>query len=263
MSFRTPREIVDAACQIGAAKAELNPAKELVLGFLAGAFVGFGGTLAVVVGKGSPAIAAANPGLAKLLFAAVFPVGIIMLVISGSELFTGNLALITPACLSGRARWKDLGRNWALVYLGNVLGAAFVALVLVYWSGIVNGGILGAAEVEMAEAKVAPGWGRLILRAIACNWLVGMAIWLSIAADDVVGKALGLWFPIMAFAAIGFEHSIANAYFIPLGMLNGADVTVGQFLLGNLLPVTLGNMIGGVFFVGAIYCWLYADTASR
>jgi len=255
MSFKGPREIVEAACRTGCAKAKLSAAQELALGFLAGAFIAFGGLVAIVIGKGSPVLIAANPGLAKLLFAAIFPVGFVMVIIAGAELFTDNCALITPACLTGAARWKGLAKNWVLVFVGNVLGSIFVALFLAYWSGIINGGVLGQAAAKLAEEKVALNWGQLILRGVGGNWLVGLAIWVGMAADDVIGKIWGMWFPVMAWAAIGFEHSIANAFFIPLGMLNGADITVWQFLFSSLLPVMIGNIIGGAGFVGVVYWW--------
>lgn len=257
MPFRSPQAIVDAVVTAGAAKTRIATPKMLLLGFMAGAYIAFGGLLAITVGKGSPALAAANPGLAKLLFAGVFPVGIILVVIAGSELFTGNCGVIIPAVLAKRATWKGLLRNWGVVYLGNLLGSLFVALVLGYWAGTLRGGDLGAASMAIAQAKVSGSWLDMFLRAVGCNWLVCLAVWIAIAADNVAGKVLGMWFPVMAFVAVGFEHSVANMFFIPMGMFNGADVTWWQFLWANLVPVTLGNILGGGLFVGAAYAWLY------
>ena len=257
MPFKSPKAIVETACSAGCSKTELTIPKQIVLGFLAGAYIAFGGLLAIVVGRGSPAIAQANPGLGKFLFAAVFPVGLMLVVIAGSELFTGNCGVITPSCLSGAAKWKGLLRNWVVVYIGNFIGSLFVALFLAYWTGIVNGGDLGKAAAALAEAKVNLTWVQVLLRGIGCNWLVCLAVWLALASDDIIGKIWGIWFPIMAFVALGFEHSVANMFFIPLGMFNGASVTVGQFLWNNLAPATIGNIIGGAGFVGAIYWWIY------
>jgi formate/nitrite transporter len=257
MPFKSPKAIVEAACTAGCGKAQLSISKQLVLGVLAGAYIAFGGLLAIVVGKGSPALAAANPGLAKFLFAAVFPVGLMLVVIAGSELFTGNCGVITPSCLSGTASWRALLRNWTVVYVGNFVGSLLVALFLAYWSNLVNGGDLGKAVAAMAETKAQLPWGVALLRGIGCNWLVCLAVWLAIASDDIAGKVLAIWFPIMAFVALGFEHSVANMFFIPLGMLNGASVTIGQFLWNNLVPVTIGNIIGGAGLVGGIYWWVY------
>lgn len=257
MPYKSPQAIVEAVSTAGCNKAKLSIPKMLVLGFLAGAYIALGGLLAIVIGKGSPALTEAYPGLAKFLFAAVFPVGIMLVVIAGGELFTGNCGLIMPACLSGAARWRNLLKNWAVVYVANFAGALFVAYVIAYLAGTVNGDALGAAAAQIATAKVSKGWGTLVLSGIGCNWLVVLGIWLATAADDVTGKILGLWFPIMAFVALGLEHSVANMFFIPLGMLNGANVTIGQFLWNNLLPVTIGNIIGGAGLVGALYWWVY------
>ncbi|MCD6302093.1 MAG: formate/nitrite transporter family protein [Anaerolineae bacterium] len=261
MAFRKPAEIVAAAEAAACSKASLSIPRMLVLGFLAGAYIAVGGLIAIVVGKGSPALAAANPGLAKFLFAAVFPVGIIIVVIAGSELFTGNCSVFIPGCLSGRTSWLQMLRNWAVVYVGNLIGSLFVAIALAYLTNIVHGGALGEASAGIAEAKVNMGFWARVLRGIGCNWLVGLGIWLAIAADDVTGKILGLWFPIMTFVAVGFEHSVANMFFIPLGMLNGANVNIAGFV-ANLIPVTLGNIIGGSVLVGGIYGWLYGSTAE-
>jgi formate/nitrite transporter len=257
MPFKSPKSIVEAVSTAGCGKVDLPISKQLVLGFLAGAYIAIGSLLAIVVGRGSPALAAANPGLAKFLFAGVFPVGLMLVVIAGSELFTGNCGVIPPACLSGAAKWKGLFRNWGVVYAGNFIGSLFVALFMAYWTGIVKGGDLGSAAAAIAEAKVGMNWGVLILRGIGCNWLVCLAVWLAIASDDITGKIWGIWFPIMAFVALGFEHSVANMFFIPLGMFNGASVSIGQYLFGNLLPVTIGNIIGGAGFVGTVYWWIY------
>ncbi len=257
MPFKSPKAIVEAACTAGCAKAGLSIPKQLVMSFLAGAFIAFGGFLAIVVGRGSPALMEANPGMGKFVFGAVFPVGLMLVVIAGSELFTGNCGVITPACLAGAARWTALLRNWVVVYLGNLLGSVFVALFLAYWSGIINGGQLGAASAAIAESKVTLGFFPALLRGIGCNWLVCLAVWMAMAAEDVSGKILAIWWPIMTFVALGLEHSVANMFFIPLGMFNGANVTIGQFLFANLLPVTIGNIIGGAGFVGAVYWWIY------
>jgi formate transporter len=257
MAFKSPKAIVEAACTAGCAKTGLSIPKQLAMGFLAGAFIAFGGFLAIVVGRGSPALTEANPGLARFVFGAVFPVGLMLVVIAGSELFTGNCGVITPACLTGAARWNALIRNWVFVYIGNFVGSVFVALFLAYWSGLINGGALGDASAAIAEAKVAIPWWPALLRGIGCNWLVCLAVWMAIGAEDISGKILAIWWPIMAFVTLGLEHSVANMFFIPLGMFNGADVTIGQLLFSNLLPVTIGNIIGGAGFVGVVYWWIY------
>ncbi len=277
MPFKSPKATMEAVSIAGCNKASLSVPKQLVLGFLAGAFIAIGGMLAITVGSGSPAVSAANPGLGKLLFAAVFPVGLMLVVIAGAELFTGNTGVLMPACLSGAAKWKNLFRNWGVVYIGNFIGALFVAFFMAYLSGLINASgptpadpaaaalpyKLGLAAKSIAEAKVKIPWGQALLRGILCNWLVCLAVWMATAADDIGGKILAIWFPIMAFVALGSEHSVANMFFIPLGMLNGANVTIGQFLWNNLVPVTIGNIIGGAGLVGTLYWWIYGrDTAK-
>jgi formate/nitrite transporter FocA (FNT family) len=241
MSYKKPTEIVEAACMLSKAKTQTNTLKLLVLGFLAGAYIAFGGTVAIATGKGitTPELV----GLSKLVFGGTFPVGLMLVIIAGSELFTGNAALVPPGCYKGVSKWSGLVRNWALVYIGNFVGSLFIAY--------------------LADSKVALTFAQAFWRGVGCNWLVCLAVWMAIAAEDIAGKILAIWFPIMAFVAIGFEHSIANMYFVPLGIFYGATkANWVNFLTANLLPVTLGNIIGGAFFVGTIYWWLYGKTSA-
>lgn len=255
--FKSPKETVKAVEAIGCAKAAMSWQRLLTLGFLAGAFIALGGLLAIVVGGGIPAMKLANPGLQKFIFGAVFPVGLMLVVIAGAELFTGNTACCMPAVLSRKIPWRACAKNWGLSYVGNFVGSLFVAFFLAYLTGLLAKEPWLATTVGIAEAKVAQGFWALLLKGIGCNWLVCLAVWLAVAANDVTGKIWGIWFPIMAFVALGFEHSVANMFFIPAGILYGAHVTWGQCFVTNLVPVTLGNIVGGAFFVGAIYWYLY------
>lgn len=258
MPVKPPQEIIAASCNAACAKADRSVVKQLVLGFLAGAFVALGGML-TVLGQESGLL-----DLPGFVFYASAPLGIFLVIITGAELFTINCAIMPPASLVGAVSWRTSGRNWLFVYLGNLLGALFVALFLAYWTGIINvNGVasrsgFGAAAEALARNKMAPGWGALFLRGVGCGWLIGLAAWVSFAADDLLGKLAGLWFPVVAFMLLGFQHAIANVFFIPLGMMNGAAVSVFQFLVGNLVPVTLGNVVGGAGLVGVLYWWLYA-----
>jgi formate/nitrite transporter len=258
MAFKTPQETVRAVVSIGCAKSTLRLDKLLVLGFLAGAYIAFGGLLAELIAGGMPTVKAANPGLFKLVFGAVFPVGLMLVVIAGSELFTGNTALMMPSTLIGATRWTALVRNWVWSFVGNFAGSVFVAYFLAYLTQLLAADPWLSCAKSIAEAKVSLGFWTLFLRAVGCNWLVCLAVWLAISAEDVAGKILGIWWPIMAFVALGFEHSVANMYFVPAGIFLGANVTWVQFLKVNLLPVTLGNILGGAMFVGAVYTYLYA-----
>jgi len=255
VGFKKPGEIVDSCCTVGQAKTENSIAKLLVLGFLAGAYIAFGSLVAIATGKGITA--EGFGGLAKLIFAGTFPVGLMLVVIAGSELFTGNIGVITPSCLVGKSKWSGLLRNWVVVYIGNFIGSVFVAFFLGYLTNLFANDPYLTAVTGIASGKVSLGFGPAFWRGVGCNWLVCLAVWLAVSANDIAGKVWAIWFPIMAFVAIGFEHSVANMFFVPLGMFYGADVSWGQFIVNNLIPVTLGNIVGGGLFVGVIYWWLY------
>ncbi len=263
MVKESPKAIFEAACDAGCARCRLSPGQQLVMATLGGALFAIGGLLAIVVGHGSGDLLQANPGLAALVFGAVFAVGAVLAILTGAHLFPDNCGLAAPALLVGAIRPRGLLRNWGLAYVGNFVGSIFVALFLAYWAGIANikagglGEIVGAAAAKVAEGKISLGWGPAFLRGLGCGWLVCLAAWLAIASGDIAGRILAVWLPVMAFAALGFEHSIANMFFIPLGMFNGANVTFGDLLLSNLLPVTIGNVVGGAGFVGLVYWWLY------
>jgi len=263
MAGNSPKTVFEAACNAGCSRGRLSPGREVFVALLGGALFGLGGLLAMVVGQGNPEIAQANPGVAALISGGVFPLGAVLVILTGAHLFPDNCSLIAPAFLVGAVRWKELLRNWGLVYLGNLLGSLFVAYFLGYWTGIANvgagglGEVVGGAAAKMAEGKVALDWGPALLRGLGCSWLVCLAAWLAIASNGIVQKILAIWLPTMAFLALGFEHCVANMFFVPLGMLNGAQVTVGDFILSNLLPVTIGNIIGGAGFVGVAYWLLY------
>jgi formate/nitrite transporter len=262
MAFKSPKDTACSMDAVGCAKVRYDTGRLLTLGFLAGAYIALGGMLAVIVGSGVPGLAAENPGLQKFIFGAVFPVGLMLVILAGAELFTGNTATCVPAALNGSIRWSALGRNWFLSYVGNFVGSLFVAWLLAHATHLFAADPWHASIVGIAQAKTSQDFLPLFAKAIGCNWLVCLAVWLAVAADDVAGKILGIWFPIMAFVAIGFEHSVANMFFIPAGMLYGANVTWAQFLLGNLVPVTLGNIVGGAVFVGVVYWYIYG-TGNR
>ncbi len=254
---------MESACVV---KTGLPWRKLLVSGFLAGAYIALGGLLAIMIGKGiAPAVVGdvRYGGLGRMLFAAVFPVGLILVVVAGAELFTGNAAILVPGVLSGRSPLRGLARNWALSYSGNFAGALFVAYALAYLTGLCAGEPYLGAVRAMAVDKTGLSFTAAFWRGVGCNWLVCLAVWLACAAEDVAGKILAVWFPIMAFVGLGFEHSVANMFFIPTGMIYGAPVGIGRFLVRNLLPVTLGNIVGGAFFVGFISWWLYRRPAAK
>ena len=256
MAFKTPRGIAEEGLRLGKAKTELGWGRLLVLGFLAGVYIAFGSQLAVTAAAGAP-WPQQLPGLQKLVFGAVFPVGLMLVVIAGSELFTGCCMLPTIACLDGQVRWLGVARNWVGSYIGNFAGGLFVAYFLATSTGLLLKEPWSSYIGGIAQAKCSLSFAEAFWRGVGCNWLVCLAVWLSIGSEDIAGKLLAIQFPIMAFVAIGFEHSVANMFFIPAGIFATHAVSWRAFLNNNLLPVTLGNIVGGAFFVATIYWWVY------
>jgi formate/nitrite transporter len=270
-SFKSPADTAKACVGIAELKETAPLSNLLLLSFLAGAYIAFGGLLAEVVTGGLVA-AGAPVGINKLLFGAVFPVGLILVVIAGSELFTGNIMYMPFGILKGKASWLGLARNWIGSYFFNLVGALFVAYFLAVASGILAVAPWDATAITIAKTKALGGatfvaggkttasltWTQVFYRAIGCNWLVCLAVYTAIASDDIIGKIVGIWFPIFAFVAIGFEHVVANMFFIPVAIfLPNGGVTWAQFFINNQIPATLGNIVGGAIFVAVIYWWTY------
>jgi formate/nitrite transporter len=260
-----PQEMATRAEYLGVRKAEMATIPMFTLAILAGAFIGLGAMFSTVVAAGSSGVLPF--GLARLLIGFVFSLGLILVVVGGAELFTGN-NLIVMAWASGKVSSKALLRNWIIVYLGNFAGAAATAvLVLISKQYLFGNGAIGQAALATANAKVHLGFVQAIALGVLCNALVCLAVWLTYSARSVIDKIFAIIFPITAFVAAGFEHSIANMYFLPMGLLIKAfdpafsaateldlsGLTWGTFLVNNLLPVTIGNIIGGSIFVAAIY----------
>jgi formate/nitrite transporter len=266
---KAPGTIAETVAQtVGVAKATSPWLTVFVLGILAGAYIGFGGLLSTTVTFDTAA--KWGIGVTKILGGAAFSVGLMLVVIAGAELFTGNNLMISSVMIK-QITFSTMVKRWGIVFLANFIGSMIIAFVF-YFSGLwkTGDGALGTAAVKVAYNKVALSFGEALWRGIGCNWLVCLAVWMALAARQVIGKIFAIFFPIMAFVAIGFEHSVANMYFIPTGILlvNGAGFSnvpgvdsniLGwiNFLWRNLLPVTLGNIIGGGFFVGMSYWGAY------
>jgi formate/nitrite transporter len=269
-SFKSPQNTIKSFIDVVKVKNESPISNVVILSFLAGAYIAFGGLLAEVVSTGM-ASSGFPPGLIKLIMGAVFPVGLMLTIIAGAELFTGNNMYMAVGLLSKKSSWGKLAKNWSLSWIFNFVGALFVAYVLAYLSGIMTADPYKAGAISIAMTKSLGGVhflsaGKMVasitpfqafIRAIGCNWLVCLAVYLAVASDDIIGKIVGIWFPVMAFVAIGFEHCVANMFFIPLGMFLGAPISWGQLLFNNLIPVTIGNIIGGAIFVGLLYWYVY------
>lgn len=252
-----PIEVVATSINAGCYKCRLGPGNMLLRGFMAGLYIAIGGALATICATGI-----VTPGVKKIVLGAVFPVGLIAIVLTGMELFTGDAMIGPMAAMRKRVKWMAVMKLWLFVYIGNFVGSIFWAYVMTTTSlTTVNGdpSAFGKTAMKIAEIKVSYGghgfmsFWKPFVSGIACNLLVNVAILLSFSAKSMIGKFMGIWFPIMAFVSSGFEHCVANMYFIPAGIFCGADVSWGQFFINNLVPVTLGNIIGGFFFIGVIY----------
>jgi formate/nitrite transporter len=257
MSFKDPKEITETAIKTGTTKSKLSWDKALVASFLAGAYIAFGGLLAITVTSGMPE---ETWGTLPTLFAgAVFSLGLILVVIAGSELLTGNFALVPLAAFKGRVGIGSLFGNFGLVLLGNLLGALFVAYFLADQTGVLaeDAQLTRLEEIATLKGQTETEW-QIFLRAVGCNWLVCLAVWMALAATDVAGKILAIFFPIMAFVAMGFDHVVANMFFLPAAIFTGAgDITWGD-TLHNWLFAGLGNLVGAAIFVAGAYWYLYA-----
>lgn len=260
MDVKSPVEVIETTVEIGRRKIAISSgsiSRLTLLSALAGIYIAFGGTLSLIVGYGFPGITEANPALQKLLSGAMFPIGLILVVVLGAELFTGNNALLIPAFMRRHYSAGAVIRNWTLVYVGNFIGAIAFTYAMVYCCGLTAADPWHSAITGIAVAKTSMPWITVLLKGIGANWCVCLAIWLALSGRGLIAKMAGCWLPVMAFVALGYEHSIANMFFIPLGMMEGAPVTVGQFVTANLIPATIGNIIGGALFVGCVHAYLH------
>ena len=264
--FNTPAEVVDANIASGKVKAELPLGKMILLGILAGIFIAIGGEASSLASHD-----VANVGLARTITGAIFPVGLMMIVLVGGELFTGN-TMIVMAVLDKKTTWLRYGRNLLVVFFSNLVGSLLITM-LTFFSGQWNytSGALGAYTIKIALGKVNLDFGTAFSSGILCNILVCVAVLMAIAAKDIAGKIWAIFFPIFAFVISGFEHCVANMYYIPAGMIamtNEKYVAKAQELYGitaeqleklsvggmvqNMIPVTLGNIVGGAVLVGVL-----------
>jgi formate/nitrite transporter len=246
-----PAEIARRIEAAGVAKARLGLVETLTLGVLAGAFIALGAAFYLLVMTES----GLGLGPGRLLGGLAFSLGLVLVVVAGAELFTGN-TLIVMAWVDRKVTTQELLRNWSLVYVANFVGALGTA-VLVTLAGTLDlgGGAVGRTAFTVAAGKTAIVWHEAFFRGVLCNGLVCLAVWLTFGARDVTGKIMAILLPISAFVALGFEHSVANMFFLPLALINGSPEVDVAGMVANLVPVTLGNVVGGGVLVGLAY-WL-------
>ena len=277
-AYLTPKEIVTATIETGIKKVKTKPLNQFILGILAGAFIAFaseGSNMAAFNLFAKPE----TYGLGKALAGVVFATGLMLVIIAGGELFTGN-TLITIGVLEKKIKLKDMLSNWFFVYLGNFVGAVFIAYMM-NMSGLFNSGdnMLGGITLKIAAYKTHLTISQAFYLGIMCNWLVCIAVWMSYGAKDIIGKCFAIFFPISLFITSGFEHSIANMYYIPAGILaksnaswveaSGltaeklAHLNWNTFITKNLVPVTIGNIVGGVILVAGVYWFTYYKNSEN
>jgi len=262
--YVAPKDLVQEVVQLAGKKSELSVRDMLIRGILAGAFLGYATSLVFMV---------LSQGLPPIVGAILFPVGFVILVLLGLELVTGNFALLPAGLMAGTVRLPKLLRNWAWVYVGNLIGSLLYAtlfyVAITSWhTG--NGGPIADLIKQVALKKTtayaalgASGWGTALVKAILCNWMVTIGAVLALASRSTFGKIAAMWLPIMTFFALGFVHSVVNMFVIPSGMLLGASISASQLLIWNLLPVTVGNMIAGALFTGAALYLTYSTPAPQ
>lgn len=260
----TPSQICTNYIDASVNKAKLSISKLVVLGFVAGVFIAIG-----AIASSTAAHALQDAGMLRLVSGLIFPVGLIMVVILGTELFTGNALMITAA-VQKKITWGALLRNWIIVFFANFAGALVAAAAMAYFGQLdIGGGALAVYTAKVAAAKASMSWDNAFILGIFCNLLVCSAVYLGNSAKETSGKILGLYFPVMAFVLAGFEHCVANMYYVPAGIfanmnpayagmiadagINTAVLDFGTFITANLIPVTLGNIVGGVLIGLCVY----------
>lgn len=256
--MQAPAQIANTYVTVGTNKAKLPIAKMFVLAIFAGVFIAIAGASASIASA-----TVSDPSTSRLLNALIFPGGLVMVVLAGSELFTGNCLLLIPL-LEKKIKLHELLKSWFVVYLGNLCGSLFVSSIFVYSHTVgLFEGQLAQSLVNTAVTKTSLAFSDAFLRAILCNVLVCIAVWITIGASTAVGKVFGLYLPIVVFVLAGYEHCVANMFYIPAGIFSAGEYGIaaeglnwGSFFLKNLLPVTLGNILGG-FLVGGGYWFAY------
>jgi formate transporter len=254
MGYLKPQQIVKASIETGTKKAALPLKTMLILGFLGGAFIALGYLLDIRVTANLPKDWGT---FGTFLGASVFPLGLILIVLAGGELLTGNMMTVSLAFFAKNVSFRRLAYNWFWITISNFIGAVFVAYVFGHLANLTSTGPFLAKTVMIAQAKLQEGFWPAFFSAIGCNWLVGLAVWLAYGAENMSGKILAIWFPVMGFVAIGFQHVVANMFVIPAAIFAG-QLGWSDFLQ-NFIPVFLGNAVGGSIFVSLLYWVAYHD----
>ncbi|MFI3262197.1 MAG: formate/nitrite transporter family protein [Rikenellaceae bacterium] len=255
--MRSPQEIVEYVNKSALTKAQTPLKKLSLLGIIGGIYISMGALLSIMIGYGFPGIAANNPAIIKLFMGATFPVGLIMIVLAGGELFTGCCAYFIPNVMNKRQTAATAAKYCTIIWITNFVGTLFFGYFIVHLTHISHYQPTIDGFLEITKAKTSNPFYVTFLKGIGANWLVCLAMWLGMSSKQVIGKILGIWFPVMTFVAIGYEHSVANMFFLPVAMFEGFDLSMWDLFIKNLIPATLGNIVGGALFVGGVYGYLY------
>ena len=269
MTAREPSEMAKVAAQTGAKKTHRTWDRVLVSSFLGGAYIAFGALVAITVSSGlDPATWGTLP---TLFMGAAFTLGLVLVLIAGSDLATGNMMLVPLGAMRGKISMGDVAKNLTLVLVGNLAGALFVAFFLAVQTGVIGeAGSEGSelltyerlASIAEGKATAHTAW-ETFLRGVGCNWLVCLAVWMSLSATTVSGKILAIFFPIMAFVAMGFDHVVANMFFVPAAIFAGVPGIGWDDALYNWLLAGAGNLVGAVLFVSTSYWYLFLKDAPE
>lgn len=262
MSYNSPKEIAAEFAASGINKTKTPFAKFAILAFLGGTFIAFGGLLSVIVAGGMPGIGAENPGIVKFVAGALFPIGLIMVSVAGADLFTSDCTGVVLPCLQKQIDIKAVLKVLVLSYVFNFIGTQFIAYFMSYQTGLLSYDPWQSYLHHYSEAKVNQDFYKVLLKGIGANWLVCLGTWMGYAGKDIMSKSIGIWIPVMLFVTLGYEHSIANMYFIPAAIYSGADILWVDFIVRNLIPATIGNIIGGAGFVGCAYWYVYMKNSK-
>ncbi len=266
MDYVSPSKLMDEVTSLSVKKATLSPTRMVLAAFLSGVLLAYATALAFKVSDGLPA------GLSALVAGATFPVGFAMIVLLGMELVTGNFAVLTVGVVRGKVAPRDLWRSWGWVTLGNLLGSLFIAFLLAVVlteAFVQDAGPLGARLIAVAESKTLAyehagvnGWGTAFVKGLLCNWMVALGTVLGLSSTSTLGKIAAVWLPVATFFALALEHSVVNMFVMPAAMLLGANISVGQWLFWNQLPVTLGNVVGGAVLTGLLLHFTLRDSKA-
>ncbi|KAK0730969.1 Formate/nitrite transporter [Lasiosphaeris hirsuta] len=254
----TPVEAIELASRAGVKKGNMRLDKIFLSSVSAGCLLSFGAAVSLSTTT-APWFQENAPGLIRTISALVFPLGLVLIVLTGAELFTGNNLFTTIAVLHGRLSLGRMLVHWVVCFLGNLAGSLFVMAIICGYGGVFDSPPYKALVIKFVTAKqVDPQWHQIFLRAIGCNWLVCLALYLGMQGKDLSSKIAGIWWPIFAFVAIGLDHVVANMFFIPLGIFLGTpNLTVGLYIWKGIIPAGIGNIIGGALFCAVYYYYMF------